>query len=260
MPFRPCPSGYMWYLSSSDRPDRCLHCLVCAHTKTAFLDVMLSLQEHALWDVAVVALIRLQEAESILSWLLSWFFYSIFGYEALAVSTEGDLRVTMRELPAGQFPTRFSFLSTLSPPSQVSRWVWRYGPGRSWFLIQGSRGTWSVSCSIGGQDYAFWRRWFVCAAAFGCDSTVCSWRLVGSCAFPGSHEHWACVVTLTWALMAGRLVPGFRAWLCAHSASVAFFPKLHEKISKSWKIPFNAKSHFACSPVLTTLDGGVAQG
>ncbi len=41
---------------------------------------------------------------------------------------------------------------------------------------------------------------------------------------------------------------------------VPFFPEVHEEVTRSWKAPFSARNRPSASSVLTTLDGGVAQG
>ncbi len=41
---------------------------------------------------------------------------------------------------------------------------------------------------------------------------------------------------------------------------VPFFPEVHEEVTKSWKAPFSARNRPSASSVLTTLDGGAAQG
>ncbi|KAL0150149.1 hypothetical protein M9458_054576 [Cirrhinus mrigala] len=38
MPFRPCPSGCGFYLSTNDRHNRCVHCLGRGHADTAFTE------------------------------------------------------------------------------------------------------------------------------------------------------------------------------------------------------------------------------
>ncbi|KAI2662475.1 GTPase Der [Labeo rohita] len=44
------------------------------------------------------------------------------------------------------------------------------------------------------------------------------------------------------------------------SSPVPFFPEVHEELTKSWKAPLSARSRYANSPSLTTLDGGPARG
>ncbi len=41
---------------------------------------------------------------------------------------------------------------------------------------------------------------------------------------------------------------------------VPFFPEVHEEVTRSWKAPFSAWNRPSASSVLTTLDGGAAQG
>ncbi len=41
---------------------------------------------------------------------------------------------------------------------------------------------------------------------------------------------------------------------------VPFFPEVHEEVTKSWRAPFSARNKPSASSVLTTLDGGAAQG
>ncbi len=41
---------------------------------------------------------------------------------------------------------------------------------------------------------------------------------------------------------------------------VPFFPEVHEEVTSSWKAPFSARNRPSTSSVLTTLDGGAAQG
>ncbi len=41
---------------------------------------------------------------------------------------------------------------------------------------------------------------------------------------------------------------------------VPFFPEVHEEVTRSWRAPFSARNRPSASSVLTTLDGGVAQG
>ncbi len=41
---------------------------------------------------------------------------------------------------------------------------------------------------------------------------------------------------------------------------VPFFPEVHEEVTRSWKAPVSARNRPSASSVLTTLDGGAAQG
>ncbi len=41
---------------------------------------------------------------------------------------------------------------------------------------------------------------------------------------------------------------------------VPFFPEVHEEVTRSWRTPFSARNSPSASSVLTTLDGGAAQG
>ncbi len=41
---------------------------------------------------------------------------------------------------------------------------------------------------------------------------------------------------------------------------VPFFPEVHEEVTRSWRAPFSAQNRPSASSVLTTLDGGAAQG
>ncbi len=41
---------------------------------------------------------------------------------------------------------------------------------------------------------------------------------------------------------------------------VPFFPEVHEEVTRSWRAPFSARNRPSASSVLTTLDGGAAQG
>ncbi len=41
---------------------------------------------------------------------------------------------------------------------------------------------------------------------------------------------------------------------------VPFFPEVHEEVTRSWKAPFSARNRPSASSILTTLDGGAAQG
>ncbi len=42
--------------------------------------------------------------------------------------------------------------------------------------------------------------------------------------------------------------------------AVPFFPEVHEEVTRSWRAPFSARNWPSASSVLTTLDGGAAQG
>ncbi|KAI2668937.1 ORF V: Enzymatic polyprotein [Labeo rohita] len=44
------------------------------------------------------------------------------------------------------------------------------------------------------------------------------------------------------------------------SSPVPFFPEVHEELMRSWKAPLSARSRYANSSSLTTLDGGPARG
>ncbi len=41
---------------------------------------------------------------------------------------------------------------------------------------------------------------------------------------------------------------------------VPFFPEVHEEVTRSWRAPFSARNRPGASSILTTLDGGAAQG
>ncbi|KAI2654607.1 ORF V: Enzymatic polyprotein [Labeo rohita] len=61
------------------------------------------------------------------------------------------------------------------------------------------------------------------------------------------------------------LRPGLLGWMIGswgrgvtppRSSPVPFFPEVHEELTRSWKAPLSARSRYANSPSLTTLDGG----
>ncbi len=47
---------------------------------------------------------------------------------------------------------------------------------------------------------------------------------------------------------------------CRQPPPVPFFTEVHEEVTRSWKAPFSARNRPSASSVLTTLDGGAAQG
>lgn len=40
----------------------------------------------------------------------------------------------------------------------------------------------------------------------------------------------------------------------------AFYPEVHKEFTKTWKVAFLGRTCFAGSSILSTLDGGAAQG
>ncbi len=66
-----------------------------------------------------------------------------------------------------------------------------------------------------------------------------------------------CPVLVPPSLSSGLLDDWF---LGAQPPPVPFFPEVHEEVTRSWKAPFSARNRASASSVLTTLDGGAAQG
>ncbi len=127
MPFRPCPSGCVHFLSADDGRDRCLQCLGFQNAEDAFVDDSCAC-------CGRMSMISLRSRLSSLKGLAP----SAATRTGLSGSSRGppagalgDLRVTVRASPPGTSP-RNSYLLHIRLlqhwlHSRVPRWAWHRG-------------------------------------------------------------------------------------------------------------------------------------
>ncbi|KAI2661194.1 hypothetical protein H4Q32_006732 [Labeo rohita] len=238
MPFRLCPSGCGFYLSPNDRHDRCVQCLERGHSEAAFADGGCQACEE----------LPLSTLRSRLG------FFTKKPRLAPAASRSGPSTPGYRAMFCRVLPRK-----PLAP--SVYRWSVRMTLktrlSMGWIcysaLLLGKR-----RMLLHRRESASRQRLTPRLNSPLRRPDLSRWRMPKS----GHRE-----IGVTWAPPPGpepsRLDDRFLGKgrdPRPRSSPVPFFPEVHEELTRLWKAPLSARSRYANSSSLTTLDGGPARG
>ncbi len=258
MASRSCVSGCGHFLASSDGHDRCPSCLGFQHAEAALVNescfhcgnmTMAMLRSRCL--LARRGGIPLALPRSSSSGLR----------RTTSAQGQGDLRIIVRASPSSTSPQASHSSSTLHrlvlPDERVGSWD-RAGPSISF----GAPADCRMSITASGDELGS-----------GEDDSAAlppSGRVALSESDPeltAMLSRAAESIGLLYRLKppspeCSRLDDWFLGAQAEHRQPppVPFFPEVHEEVTRSWRAPFSARNRPSASSVLTTLDGGAAQG
>ncbi len=256
MASRSCVSGCGWFLTSSDGHDRCHSCLGFRHAEAALVDESCSLCGNM-----TIAMLRSRYLLARRGGIpLALPRSSSSGRRTTSAQGQGDLRITVRASPSSASPRASHSSSTshrLGFPDEYAGSSDRAGPSISFGAPADDR----LSITASGDELGS-----------GEDDSA-ALPPSGRVALPESDPE----LTAMLSRAAESIGLHYRRppspersrlddWFLRAQAErwqpppVPFFPEVHEEVTRSWKAPFSARSRPSVSSVLTTLDGGAAQG
>ncbi len=256
MASRSCVSGCGWFLTSSDGHDRCHSCLGFRHAEAALVDESCSLCGNM-----TIAMLRSRYLLARRGGIpLALPRSSSSGRRTTSAQGQGDLRITVRASPSSASPRASHSSSTshrLGFPDEYAGSSDRAGPSISFGAPADDR----LSITASGDELGS-----------GEDDSA-ALPPSGRVALPESDPE----LTAMLSRAAESIGLHYRRppspersrlddWFLRAQAErwqpppVPFFPEVHEEVTRSWKAPFSARSRPSASSVLTTLDGGAAQG
>ncbi len=256
MAFRSCVSGCGRFLTSSDGHDRCPSCLGFRHAEAALVDESCSLCGNM-----TIAMLRSRYLLARRGGIpLALPRSSSSGRRTTSAQGQGDLRITVRASPSSASPRASHSSSTshrLGFPDEYAGSSDRAGPSISFSAPADDR----LSITASGDELGS-----------GEDDSA-ALPPSGRVALPESDPE----LTAMLSRAAESIGLHYRRppspersrlddWFLRAQAErrqpppVPFFPEVHEEVTRSWKAPFSARSRPSASSVLTTLDGGAAQG
>ncbi len=256
MASRSCVSGCGWFLTSSDGHDRCHSCLGFRHAEAALVDESCSLCGNR-----TIAMLRSRYLLARRGGIpLALPRSSSSGRRTTSAQGQGDLRITVRASPSSASPRASHSSSTshrLGFPDEYAGSSDRAGPSISFGAPADDR----LSITASGDELGS-----------GEDDSA-ALPPSGRVALPESDPE----LTAMLSRAAESIGLHYRRppspersrlddWFLRAQAErwqpppVPFFPEVHEEVTRSWKAPFSARSRPSASSVLTTLDGGAAQG
>ncbi len=256
MASRSCVSGCGWFLTSSDGHDRCPSCLGFRHAEAALVDESCSLCGNM-----TIAMLRSRYLLARRGGIpLALPRSSSSGRRTTSAQGQGDLRITVRASPSSASPRASHSSSTshrLGFPDEYAGSSDRAGPSISFSAPADDR----LSITASGDELGS-----------GEDDSA-ALPPSGRVALPESDPELTAMLSRA-AESTGlhyRRPPSpersrLDDWFLRAQAErrqpppVPFFPEVHEEVTRSWKAPFSARSRPSASSVLTTLDGGAAQG
>ncbi len=251
-----CVSGCGWFLSSSDGHVRCHSCLGFRHAEAALVDESCSLCGNM-----TIAMLRSRYLLARRGGIpLALPRSSSSGRRTTSAQGQGDLRITVRASPSSASPRASHSSSTshrLGFPDEYAGSSDRAGPSISFGAPADDR----LSITASGDELGS-----------GEDDSA-ALPPSGRVALPESDPE----LTAMLSRAAESIGLHYRRppspersrlddWFLRAQAErwqpppVPFFPEVHEEVTRSWKAPFSARSRPSASSVLTTLDGGAAQG
>ncbi len=256
MASRSCVSGCGRFLTSSDGHDRCPSCLGFRHAEAALVDESCS---HC--GNMTIAMLRSRYLLARRGGIpLALPHSSSSGRRTTSAQGQGDLRITVRASPSSASPRASHSSSTshrLGFPDEYAGSSDRAGPSISFGAPADDR----LSITASGDELGS-----------GEDDSA-ALPPSGRVALPESDPE----LTAMLSRAAESIGLHYRRppspersrlddWFLRAQAErwqpppVPFFPEVHEEVTRSWKAPFSARSRPSASSVLTTLDGGAAQG
>ncbi len=256
MASRSCVSGCGRFLTSSDGHDRCPSCLGFRHAEAALVDESCSHCGNMTMAMLRSRYLLARRGGIPLALPRS----SSSGWRTTSAQGQGDLRITVRASPSSTSPRASHSSSTshrLGFPDEYAGSSDRAGPSIS-FCAPADDG---ISITASGDELGS-----------GEDDSA-ALPPSGRVALPESDPELTAMLSRA-AESIGlhyRLLPSpersrLDDWFLGAQAErrqpppVPFFPEVHEEVTRSWKAPFSARNRPSASTVLTTLDGGAAQG
>ncbi len=256
MASRSCVSGCGRFLTSSDGHDRCPSCLGFRHAEAALVDESCSHCGNMTMAMLRSRYLLARRGGIPLALPRS----SSSGWRTTSAQGQGDLRITVRASPSSTSPRASHSSSTshrLGFPDEYAGSSDRAGPSISF----GAPADDGVSIPASGDELGS-----------GEDDSA-ALPPSGRVALPESDPE----LTAMLSRAAESIGLHYRRppspersrlddWFLGAQAErrqphlVPFFPEVHEEVTRSWKAPFSARNRPSASSVLTTLDGGAAQG
>ncbi len=249
-------SGCGRFLTSSDGHDRCPSCLGFRHAEAALVDESCS---HC--GNMTMAMLRSRYLIARCGGIpLALPRSSSSGRRTTSAQGQGDLRITVRASPSSTSPRASHSSSTshrLGFPDEYAGSSDRAGPSISF----GAPADDGISITASGDELG------------SGEDDLAALPPSGRVALPESDPE----LTAMLSRAAESIGLHYRRppspersrlgdWFLGAQAErrqpppVPFFPEVHEEVTRSWKAPFSARNRPSASSVLTTLDGGVAQG
>ncbi len=256
MASRSCVSGCGRFLTSSDGHDRCPSCLGFKHAEAALVDESCSHCGNMTMAMLRSRYLLARRGGIPLALPRS----SSSGRRTTSAQGQGDLRITVRASPSST-PPRASHSSSTSHrlgfPDEYAGSSDRAGPSISF----GAPADDGLSITASGDELGS-----------GEDNSA-ALPPSGRVALPESDPE----LTAMLSRAAESIGLHYRRppspersrlddWFLGAQAErrqplpVPFFPEVHEEVTRSWKAPFSARNRPSASSILTTLDGGAAQG
>ncbi len=256
MASRSCVSGCGRFLTSSDGHDRCPSCLGFRHAEAALVDESCSHCGNMTMAMLRSRYLLARRGGIPLALPRS----SSSGRRTTSAQDQGDLRITVRASPSSTSPRASHSSSTshrLGFPDEYAGSSDRAGPSISF----GAPADDGISITASGDELGS-----------GEDDSA-ALPPSGRVALPESDPE----LTAMLSRAAESIGLHYRRppspersrlddWFLGAQAErrqpppVPFFPEVHEEVTRSWKAPFSARNRPSASSVLTTLDGGAAQG
>ncbi len=257
MASRSCVSGCGRFLASSDGHDRCISCLGFQHAEAALVDDSCSLCGNMTIAVLRSRYLLVKRGGIPLVMPRS---SSSGSRRATSAHGQGDLRITVRASPSSPSP-RVSHSSSTSHrlgfPDELVESSDRAGPSISFGAPADDR----MSVTASGDELG------------SGDDDSAALPPSGRVALPESDPELTAMLSraaesvgLYWRPPPSPERSRLDDWFLGAQADrrrpppVPFFPEVHEEVTRSWKAPFSARNRPSTSSVLTTLDGGAAQG
>ncbi len=256
MASRSCVSGCGRFLTSSDGHDRCPSCLGFKHAEAALVDESCSHCGNMTMAMLRSRYLLARRGGIPLALPRS----SSSGRRTTSAQGQGDLRITVRASPSSTSPRASHSSSTshrLGFPDEYAGSSDRAGPSISF----GAPADDELSITALGDELG------------SGEDDLAALPPSGRVALPESDPE----LTAMLSRAAESIGLHYRRppspersrlddWFLGAQAErrqpppVPFFPEVHEEVTRSWKAPFSARNRPSASSVLTTLDGGAAQG
>ncbi|KAI2644611.1 hypothetical protein H4Q32_030719 [Labeo rohita] len=256
MPFRLCPSGCGFYLSPNDRHDRCVQCLERGHAEAAFADGGCQACEELPLST-LRSRLGFFTKKPRLAPAASRSGPSTPGYEAAAGA--GDEREESSDVLPGASPkTARSECLPMECPDDFENSS-QYGLDLLFGAPAGEKEDAAASEGEREPSEVDVTAEFAAPAA-GSQS-------MADAEMAAALQRAAREIGVAWAPPPGPEPSRLDDWFLGkgrdprpRSSPVPFFPEVHEELTRSWKAPLSARSRYANSSSLTTLDGGPARG
>ncbi len=257
MASRSCVSGCGRFLASSDGHDRCVSCLGFQQAEAALVDDSCSLCGNMTIAMLRSRYLLVKRGGIPLAMPRS---SSSGSWRATSAHGQGDLRITVRASPLSASP-RASHSSSASHrlgfPDELVESSDRAGPS----ILFGAPADDRMSITASGDELG------------SGDDDSAALPPSGRVALPESDPELTAMLSraaesvgLHWRPPPSPKRSRLDDWFLGAQAErrqpppVPFFPEVHEEVTRSWRAPFSARNRPSASSVLTTLDGGAAQG